>query len=79
VRRTGLALPDNPQYRGLVNRLPALVWERRRFTVLFVSKDAAGTTRLSESPGRRSSNQGQPVMKADLDRSAFPGERTRSS
>jgi hypothetical protein len=38
----GLALPDNPQYRGLVNRLPALVWERRRFTVLFVSKDAAG-------------------------------------
>jgi hypothetical protein len=30
----GLALPDNPQYRGLVNRLPALVWERQRFTVL---------------------------------------------
>ena len=38
----GLALPDNPQYRGPVNRLPALVRERRRFTVLFVSKDAAG-------------------------------------
>ena len=36
----GLALPDNPQYRGQVNRLPALVWERLRFTVLFVSKDA---------------------------------------
>lgn len=30
----GLALPDNPQYRGPVNRLPALVRERRRFTVL---------------------------------------------
>lgn len=38
----GLALPDNPQYRGLVNRLPALVWERLCFTVLFVGKDAAG-------------------------------------
>jgi hypothetical protein len=38
----GLALPDNPQYRGLVDRLPALVWERLCFTVLFVSKDTAG-------------------------------------
>jgi hypothetical protein len=34
----GLALPDNAQYRGLVNRLPPLVWERLKFTTLFVSK-----------------------------------------
>ncbi len=38
----GLGLPDSPQYRGLVDRLPALVWERLCFTVLFVSKDTAG-------------------------------------
>ena len=34
----GLALPDNVQYRGLVDRLPALVWERLKFTALLVSK-----------------------------------------
>lgn len=38
----GLALPDNAQYRGLVRRLPALVWERLQFTVLFVSKGSDG-------------------------------------
>ncbi len=46
----GLVLPDNAQYRGLVSRLPPLVWERLRFTVLFVSKTAAGayaTDRIS--------------------------------
>lgn len=38
----GLALPDSPQYCGLVARLPALAWQRLRLTVLFVSKDGAG-------------------------------------
>jgi hypothetical protein len=35
----GLALPDNLQYRGLLRRLPELIWERLRlrFTVIFVS------------------------------------------
>lgn len=40
----GLALPDNSQYRGLVSRLPALTWERLRFTVLFISKVPSGIT-----------------------------------
>jgi hypothetical protein len=39
----GLALPDSSQYRGLVGRLPPLVWDRLRFTVLFVRKTSAGT------------------------------------
>lgn len=38
----GLALPDNAQYSGLVNRLPPLVWERLKFTALFVSKTFDG-------------------------------------
>jgi hypothetical protein len=38
----GLVLPDSQQYRGLAARLPALVWQRLRLTVLFVSKDDAG-------------------------------------
>jgi len=49
----GLALPDNAQYRGLVDRLPQLAWERLRLTVLFVSKTATGTytvERASRSP-----------------------------
>lgn len=39
----GLVLPDNPQYRGLVGRLPALTWERLRFTVIFISKAPGGS------------------------------------
>lgn len=38
--RYALALPDHPQYRGLVQRLPALARERLHLEVLFV--DAAG-------------------------------------
>lgn len=34
----GLALPDNRQYRGLVQRLPALVWTRLNLTVFFVRR-----------------------------------------
>lgn len=33
----GLALPDNPQYRGLVNRLPPLAWQRLGLIVFWVS------------------------------------------
>jgi hypothetical protein len=35
----GIALPDNRQYRGLVNRLPALAKERLRLAVFWVSRE----------------------------------------
>ena len=31
----GLALPDNGQYRGLIQRLPALIWTRLNLTAFF--------------------------------------------
>lgn len=34
----GIALPDNPQYRGLVNRMPLLARERLRLAVFWVSR-----------------------------------------
>jgi hypothetical protein len=34
----GVALPDNGQYRRLVERLPRLAWERLNLTVLLVDK-----------------------------------------
>ena len=36
--RYGLALPDNNQYRGLVERLPELAWTRLSLTVFFVKR-----------------------------------------
>jgi hypothetical protein len=36
--RYGLALPDNRQYRGLVNRFPALARARLRLTFFFVKR-----------------------------------------
>jgi len=33
----GLALPDHPQYRTLVARLPELIWDRLHLVVYFVS------------------------------------------
>lgn len=33
----GLALPDHPQYRTLVQRLPELIWDRLNLVVYFVS------------------------------------------
>lgn len=33
----GLALPDHPQYRALVQRLPELIWDRLNLVVYFVS------------------------------------------
>lgn len=36
--RYGLALPDNRQYRGLVQRLPALVWTRLSLIAFFVRR-----------------------------------------
>jgi hypothetical protein len=38
----GLVLPDSPKYRGLVDRLPALAWERLGLVVLFVTKTMTG-------------------------------------
>ena len=38
-QRYGIALPDNRQYRGLVNRLPALAKERLRLAVFWVSRE----------------------------------------
>jgi hypothetical protein len=35
----GIALPDNRQYRGLVNRLPALAKEWLRLAVFWVSRE----------------------------------------
>lgn len=35
----GIALPDNRQYRGLVDRLPALAKERLRLAVFWVSRE----------------------------------------
>jgi hypothetical protein len=35
----GIALPDNRQYRGLVNRLPALAKERLGLAVFWVSRE----------------------------------------
>ena len=35
----GIALPDNRQYRGLVDRLPALARERLRLSVFWVRRD----------------------------------------
>lgn len=39
----GLALPDNPQYRNLVRRLPPMAFERLSLTVLFVSPSDRST------------------------------------
>jgi hypothetical protein len=33
----GLALPDHPQYRALVQRMPELLWDRLNLVVYFVS------------------------------------------
>jgi hypothetical protein len=37
--RYGLALPDNPQFRGLAGRLPTLARERLQLSVYFVGPD----------------------------------------
>ncbi|MBL7500961.1 MarR family transcriptional regulator [Frankia sp. CNm7] len=47
----GLALPDNPQYRGLVNRLPPLVWERLGLVVFWVNQDDSNTQVIVERRG----------------------------
>jgi hypothetical protein len=41
VARHGLALPDHRQYRGLVDRLPALARERLRLDVFFVRRSGS--------------------------------------
>ncbi len=42
--RYGLALPNNRQYRGLVNRLPALARERLHLVVFMVTRTPQGMT-----------------------------------
>ncbi len=40
--RYGVALPDHRQYRGLVDRLPGLAWERLKLAVYFVGLERDG-------------------------------------
>ena len=42
--RYALALPEHPQYRGLVNRLPSLARTRLNLGVFFVDPNGAVTT-----------------------------------
>jgi hypothetical protein len=49
----GLALPDSPQYRGLLQRLPTLAWERLHLTALLVDRDDRVTVRAFASPTAR--------------------------
>ena len=42
--RYALALPDHPQYRGLVNRLPSLARTRLNLEVFFVDVNGVVTT-----------------------------------
>lgn len=48
----GLALPDNNQYRGLVQRLPDLARERLDLTVFWVRRSGRGFT-VQPDPGSR--------------------------
>lgn len=51
--RYGLALPDNRQYQGLVERLPGLAWERLRLLIFMVSRCGDGyVVRELSSPKR---------------------------
>jgi hypothetical protein len=69
----GLALPDNPQYRGLVSRLPPLVWERLKFTALFVSKPSITPMPSSGSPGAHSGSVGSATPVGwDVSRHSLP-------
>lgn len=43
----GLALPVNRRYRGLVNRLPQLAWERLGLVVFWVVADDGGALRVT--------------------------------
>lgn len=49
--RYGLALPDNPQYRGLVRRLPAHARGLLGLLVFFVRRQGDGFTVEVEQPG----------------------------
>lgn len=52
VARYGLALPDNKQYRGLVQRLPVLARERLRLGIYFVKRAGIELhVTVSEPPG----------------------------
>lgn len=44
----GLALPDNRQYRGLVERLPALAKQRLNLVVFFVGRSTDGRYTIDE-------------------------------
>lgn len=49
--RYGLALPDHPQYRGLVRRLPDATWTRLNLFVLFVDRNDRSTVTASDNLG----------------------------
>lgn len=49
----GLALPDHPQYRGLVDRLPALARERLGLEVFFIGRDVDRSIPTVVSEARR--------------------------
>lgn len=49
----GLALPDNRQYRGLVDRLPSLARERLNLMVFFVQRSEEGLIVSVEGAGPR--------------------------
>lgn len=48
--RYGLALPDDPQYRGLVNRLPAAARRKLDLTVFFVTRTGGELTVVVDEP-----------------------------
>lgn len=49
----GLAMPLNRRYRGLVDRLPRLAWERLGLVVFWVDRDVDGvmSVTMQEHPG----------------------------
>lgn len=77
--RYALALPDHRQYRGLVRRLPVLVWERLNLTVFFVSSDSDGNLAVEEV-GLRDRAQLAPDEGSGPDRpGSSPGPVSRQS
>lgn len=59
-----LALPSNRRYRGLVFRLPALVWTRLNFAVFWVTREQDGSLRVAlmeEPPKRREAQYRFPI------------------
>ena len=82
----GIALPDNRQYRGLVDRLPALARERLRLSVFWVRRDGgelgvevdcqpAGCCRCSDGSRRSASGLSAVVIALSPELRVSPGSR----